>query len=445
MWKNLGLAALSALTVGTLVVSCSSSTSKDLCTERSVVCDAPQLCDPSDGICKCGGRGGVVCPTGFTCDSASNTCLSTRCANNDCSDKPGTACDQRDGLCKCGGTGGAVCATNEVCNPASGACEPLLNCNAVACPYLQTCDQATGTCQCGTAGCAAGQSCSVTAGSSAKVCVANACAGVTCAGSSVCDPADGECKCNGVTCQAGQACSCPAGSDGGCGATDRVCRTANGCDGVVCPNNHTACDPVDSKCKCPGPGGPVCAASQICTLLPTPQCSGGSQCVEADGGPRTCAGGTSCDPEDGLCKCGGARGVSCAPASTDGGTDPAQICVQSIDQQACRRPCDVNNPDCPTGQYCFFDSSAATPAAYCSAPTDSRAEGQGCTTATSCFSTDPGPHSLDCLGLVQGQTGLCRAYCELAAGNAGCIQVPVAQICSQIPGAPTGAGFCSPQ
>jgi hypothetical protein len=441
MWKNIAWASVAAVVVGAVTASCGGGP-KNVCLDRNVSCEAPLTCDPSDGICKCGGRGGVVCPSGFSCDPASNTCLSTRCARVDCSDKPGTSCDVLDGLCKCGGTGGLVCSDTEDCNPNAKACVPRINCTQVACPRNQVCDPATGQCMCAGARCSAGQSCSVNT-DGGKTCVNDACTGVTCTGNNVCDPSDGLCKCNGVVCQSGEACACPAGSDGGCAPDQLACRPGNACANVTCSNN-TTCDPVDGQCKCGGPGGPVCASNQICNLGPPAQCQGGAQCTLPDGGAKSCAGGTSCDPEDGRCKCGGRGGIVCLPENADGGVNPAEICVQNPVQQACRQPCDVRNPNCPPGTYCYYDSSAATPAAYCAAPTDSKAEGDACTVATACFSTSPTSRSLHCLGLVLGQTGICRAYCNVADGTQGCIQVPRPQTCLQIPQAPPGFGYCNP-
>lgn len=444
MWKNILLAAAAAGVVGGLTVSCGDGI-KNLCVDRNIRCDAPLTCDPGDGVCKCGGRGGVLCGEGFVCEPASNTCMPTRCTNVDCSDKPGTSCDVYDGQCKCGGTGGLTCGDAEVCNPIAKACAPQINCNEVACALNQVCDTATGKCLCGTTQCAAGQSCSIAGDGSSRACVADNCAGVSCTGATVCDPADGVCKCAGVVCQSGQACSCPANADGGCLDAQRTCRVSNLCANVTC-GNGTSCDPSSGACRCGGPGGPVCAANQICTLGPTPRCEGGQQCLNPDGGPKACLGGTSCDPEDGRCKCGGRGGVACAPAGgADGGSgEPAEVCVSNPTQQACRRPCDVRSPDCPTGTYCYFDSSAATPVSYCAAPSGSQEEDESCTAPTACFSTVPGARSLHCLGLALGSTGICRAYCDTAAGTAGCLQ-DRPRTCLAIPSAPSGTGYCNPQ
>src|SRR5687768_13955427 len=86
-------------------LSCSGA--KNDCLAKRTNCAAPLVCDPGDGICKCGGRGGVICPEGFACDAQTNTCQSSLCAKVTCGG--GTSCDVNDGKCKCGGTGGKVC------------------------------------------------------------------------------------------------------------------------------------------------------------------------------------------------------------------------------------------------------------------------------------------------------------------------------------------------
>lgn len=442
MWKNLSVAVLAAGVMAGVGASCG-NTPKNVCVDKNIRCAVPLICDPGDGVCKCGGRGGVVCPDGSSCDPVANTCVSKKCDNVDCTDKPGTSCDIIDGQCKCGGTGGTVCGASQLCNPNAKACVEVSNCNDVACPLNQTCDSASGHCRCGTGSCNAGETCTIDQ-SNQKVCVASNCTGVACSGTTVCDPTDGLCKCHGVVCQSGQACVCPNVSDAGCAAEVMTCQVSALCSNVRC-NNGTTCDPSDGQCKCGGPGGPVCASNQICNLGPPPHCAGGQQCVNPDGGAKVCAGGTSCDPEDGQCKCGGRGGVVCAPAGgNDGGSALAEICVANPVQRSCRRPCDVRSPDCDNGTYCYFDSSAATPASYCAAPTDSKGEDDACTTATACFSTVPGPRSLHCLGLALGQTGLCRAYCDTAAGTAGCLQ-DRPRTCLSIPMASMGTGYCNPQ
>lgn len=441
--KNVGL--LSALVGFALAFAvgapgCSGG-QRDLCSDNQVRCEGNLVCDPADGLCKCGGRGGVVCPSGFDCDQSSNTCVSTRCATVTCANQ--TSCDVNDGKCKCGGTGGTVCGENDSCDPVAKKCQAPIDCRQVSCPKNQTCDPSTGTCLCGADVCAPNRFCSVTT-SNQKTCVDSLCAGVTCAGATVCDPNDGVCKCNGAVCTAGDACQCPAGSDGGCADNLRSCRPSSACIGVSCDGGSN-CDPTDGQCRCGGPGGPACGAVQICALGPPAQCQGGNQCNLADGGVKNCGGGTSCDPEDGVCKCGGRGGTECRAPVTGPPADPGEVCVATSTSTRCRTPCDPKAPDCPAGEFCYFDSSAATPVAYCSPNTGTRAEGQSCQTATECFSTSPAPRSLHCLGLQQGQFGLCRSYCDTSQPTASCSQVPRPQTCLAIQGAQGGVGFCQPQ
>jgi hypothetical protein len=76
---------------------------------------------------------------------------------------------------------------------------------------------------------------------------------------------------------------------------------------------------------------------------------------------------------------------------------------------------------------------------YCAAPTGMGQLNDPCTSPTECYSGTQGGF---CYGLDMGTTGICKAYCDVAAGNAGCVQVPVSQSCQQIAGAPTGYGVC---
>jgi hypothetical protein len=50
-----------------------------------VECDDGLDCDPFDGLCKCGGEGGVVCPAGDAClAEPTPTCVATRCSEVTC-------------------------------------------------------------------------------------------------------------------------------------------------------------------------------------------------------------------------------------------------------------------------------------------------------------------------------------------------------------------------
>ncbi|MBL8951384.1 MAG: hypothetical protein JNK82_11435, partial [Myxococcaceae bacterium] len=145
----------------------------------------------------------------------------------------------------------------------------------------------------------------------------------------------------------------------------------------------------------------------------------------------------SCDPEDGKCKCGGRGGTVCGVA--DGGS-VGEVCVSTALQQSCRRPCSAIASDCTAPQQCFFDTAAATPVAYCAVPTGMQLENQACQRATACFSGMPA-RPQHCNGLTLNTTGICRPYCDTGAGMSGCLQVPMAQICTGIALAPSGSNY----
>jgi hypothetical protein len=429
-WMGLALALA--------LVGSSCGQSKNLCAERKVNCGEGLSCDPGDGVCKCGGRGGTVCGAGFACDSTTNTCLSNACAGVTCEGE--TSCDVRDGKCKCGGTGGTECAAGTVCHGALKSCVAASSCDQVACARNQVCNPTTGLCQCAGKTCLPGQFCSPAEGGG-STCVDDLCAGVSCSGGTVCDPADGVCKCHGVVCQSGQTCACNGrASLTSCASAERSCRASSACAGVNCAGG-TTCDPADGVCKCGGPGGAICSTQQVCVIGPPARCEGGAQCSIADGGTRACPGGTSCDPEDGRCKCGGRGGMTCKEATEN---EAAEVCVSSVFLQACRKPCDPRSPDCPTGTYCYVDSSLINPVAYCAAPTDTRQEEQSCVAPTACFVGNPAK-PLHCTGISLGTAGICHSYCDVAAGAVGCSQAPKAQNCLQIDGAPSGFGYCQPR
>ena len=163
-----------------------------------------------------------------------------------------------------------------------------------------------------------------------------------------------------------------------------------------------------------------------------------------------CPQGTSCDPEDGLCKCGGRGGEVCDDGS-DGGVE--ETCVQSYFSQVCRPKCDPLLQNCTTaGQYCFFDLSAKNPTAYCAAPTGNQDVGKSCVAATDCFTTMPSPRGLFCAGLGSfddpGTSGLCRQYCQTGVTGACPFSNGDALYCDPITGqgwsAPPGVGYCTP-
>jgi hypothetical protein len=320
--------------------------------------------------------------------------------------------DPLDCKCKCGTT---PCKPGEACDPVSLACYPASKCQGVTCGSGMACDPADGLCKCGGADCPTGQVCVKGA------CTADPCAGVHCVGGAVCDPADGVCKCGGSAgrqCAFGELCSCP-GVDP-CKDEERTCQVSARCTGVHC-DGGTTCDPDDGKCRCGGPGGPICLYGQSCDVT-TKACLGGDRCAGV-----VCTNGLSCDPEDGTCKCGGLNGVNGAVCQQ------GDICGHFTTLTSCVTPCDPRTQECDVGLACYFDIYARI--SYCGAA-GKNPEGAGCKTVTDCAK------GLHCQQ-KPGQTGSCRRYCNLPDGPAGCPQATAAQDCYQLEGAPDDVGSCN--
>jgi hypothetical protein len=377
----------------------------DLCVRFNVVCnDASGLvtCDPADGQCKCGGAlgNGIACGEGEVCTqptgSASPTCVSSACEDVTCDRYE--SCDPRDGVCKCGGV---ACAPGSTC--VDGTCQEDTLCKGVTCREGETCDPADGICKCGDDVCSVGQSCRTEGG--VTQCVGRLCVGNNCAEGTVCSPLDGLCHCGdqtGPVCSAGQACE--VGPDAGPG----TCAGTDICAGVVCQGG-TTCSPLDGQCRCGGydAAAPVCGEGQTCDQARR-QCLGGDLCAEVSCAPGS---NTSCDEEQGICKCGGTGGVVC--------TDE-QGCVANLGAPTCVTKCNPIQPGVEKdvcGQVgnqlkgCYY--SAADKIAFC-ADAGGSSDGQDCKTATDCGS---GHH---CVQASDGG-GTCRAYCNTtkATGTSG--------------------------
>ncbi len=247
------------------------------------------------------------------------------------------------------------------------------------------------------------------------------CAGVTCGDRSVCSPLDGFCRCGGQLCAPGSVCRCPQGQLT-CAQSAASCAAPAGCSSITCAVG-TLCDPIDGVCRCGGTEGPVCLSTEVCLTSPTPRCFDGT-CNPA------CSNGLSCDAEDGLCKCGGRGGVVCGTGES---------CISNPQGLSCHRSCDPRAPSCLAGSFCYFDSSASPPSAYCAPASATQAVDQACMKPTACFTTTPFPHGLLCLGLALGQTGVCRELCDLDAGTAACLSLTQ---CRTLPDAPAGLGYC---
>lgn len=396
-----------------------------------VTCTGGLTCDPADGLCKCGGEGGLVCAQGQVCDSKHLACVDPAIACEQVTCEGNTACDPADGQCKCGGSGGPVCAAGEICDPATRHCSSGTACTGVVCSGREVCDPTDAVCKCDGQVCGAGQICADTDGGG---CIASPCAGVHCTGSTTCDPADGQCKCGGAGgpfCGAGETCACTAvGADGGCDAASRACEGSTLCASVTCTGG-TVCDPADGVCKCGrgedgGAGGNICGSGQSCDPA-VGACIGGDRCRDV-----VCPGGTSCDPEDGQCKCGGQGGQVC-------GQD--QSCFQLQNGNACRTGCDPLMQNCPPNQACFFDESAIAATGYCAPPgtkTDLGNPPPLCNGPADCaqgYNCEP--------EVGRDFPGTCHRYCDTKQGANGCTN---SDVCVQVGnGAPVGLGQCKPQ
>lgn len=380
----------------------------------------------------------------IACGSEGEETVLDRCVDTVC--ERGMSCDQEDGVCKCGEE---LCRGTDVCKR-----EPNPHCVAVACEFVscergESCDNETGACSCNGISCEEGESCV-----DQRCITDDRCGGVSCDGELACDPIDGACKCEGVACEQGEICSdgvctfdrCLAvrcGPNSVCDPSDGICRcpSAGGeicqggeacvdsgegfhcaavdlCEDTFC-SGGTSCDPSDGLCHCGGFGvsGPVCAEEQTCI---DGACLGGLLCEPA-GIPLECDPGFSCDPADGVCKCGGAGGLSC---------DPEQRCLQSGSSFRCVSTCDplARDPGCGTRSGCYYEPQVLAGEAFCSSA-GTQAIGFECERSSNC---QPGHHC--------SSGGRCVAVCEVS--KADCSVVSPTAVCAGIVGGPAGMGYC---
>ncbi len=379
-----------------------------------VVCgDDPNVaCDPADGIYKCGfpeHAGAVACGPGQLCTvDPAPACTSGLCDLVTCTG--GQACDPGDGLCKCGS---APCGEGEQC--VQNTCVASNLCVGVTCGASEACDPADGLCKCGGAICTFGQSCQDGA------CTDDACAGVNCGPGTECNPDDGLCHCGGVdgdVCTTGQACV-DDGTTAYCDGVD-LCENAS----IRCQGG-TVCDPADGQCRCGGvgPTAPICGAGQTCDAT-LDQCLGGDQCTQPDGNPVECGNGTSCDPENGLCKCGGLGGDTCGNQ---------QVCVDISGAATCANPCSpIEQATCGEGAGCFFDPMQRSLGAFCATTGENPVpEGGNCSAVTECA---PGLHCV-----AAADANRCRPYCDTSS-ETPCDDEN--RICVPLAGAPQNVGVC---
>ena len=126
---------------------------------------------------------------------------------------------------------------------------------------------------------------------------------------------------------------------------------------VVCndASGLVTCDPVDGQCKCGGAlgNGIACARDEVCKQAPG---AASPTCVSTACENGTCDRYETCDPRDGLCKCGG---VECGPGATcvDGACQEATLCdgVTCRDGETCDPAdgvCKCGDDVCSVGQTC---------------------------------------------------------------------------------------------
>jgi hypothetical protein len=399
-WKQGALVAVMLSTSLSLTACSSKESTAQPC--DGVQCQPGEVCDASDGICKCGGISGRACSEFEQCNASTLSCeLLDRCFLVSCVRE--MVCDPADGLCKCGAE---QCGPGTVCSPQDRTCITRSPCEGVACAAGLSCDEDEGRCKCGGTGgalCDVGQRCE------SGACVADLCASVTCTGGTVCNPGDGKCHCgetSGDVCLYGQTCV----------PVQKKCQTSTLCAGVRCPGG-ASCDPADGQCRCGGAGGPVCGPNQSCDIAQQ-RCVGGDQCFN-----KTCPANTVCDPEDGSCRCGSAGTVCTAQQVCLGDTDASRVCRTSCDP--------VNLTPCENTESCGYDIT--TKLSLCAYP-GARAEGAACDVNTQCG------RGLGCVALSGTIDKACRAYC---ARPDGACEDPT-RSCRTFAGAPATLGACMP-
>jgi hypothetical protein len=457
-----------------------------------VTCATAQACDPTDGVCKCGGeegatggaggsgQNGVVCSSTETCNATLQACVSNACASTPACTN-GQACDPADGVCKCGA---APCAAGELCDPNSQTCQGTAACIGVVCPAGMSCDSSDGSCRCGGAACSTGEGC-IDGG-----CAVDPCFGVNCTGAST--PGTPGNSCYGGICRCGGADGPVCDTGQLCVGGTKTCQPAALCEGTSCEPG-AICGPSDGLCHCGAIDGPVCAGGAICVLVATG--GDGGSAVDAgskdagtgvtDGGHAAdagsgsggssgssgalvgrclggnlCAGiscptGESCDQGSGTCLCGadaGLAGFSCSSTQycgiAPGATAPT-----------CLTPCNpydqppfTSSPDCPKTsglpdasvvQSCYYlDNLDAT---LCQAEGPGL-DGDSCNSSTDCTS------GYGCFAPAIGSDAggsACWGYCDTFLGGVHGCQIIGRQCLQQAEvslsdGGTLGIGACEP-
>jgi len=355
-----------------------------------VLCDGALECDEADGLCKCGGALGRFCGEAEICvGDTFPQCISPLCDFVAC--ERGMSCNARLGECLCGET---RCEEDERCS--GGSCTKSSHCEASGCDRGMSCDLLDGVCKCGEASCDEPQVCVL------GQCVIDPCAGVSCAANSSCNPQDGTCHCgslSGAICNTGEACL----------ETDEAfsCGISTLCDGKSC-GGGTVCDPDDGSCRCGGVGNahPSCTPEEVCV---DGRCRGGLLC-EPEGVPTVCERGSSCDPADGRCRCGGAGGEECLAD---------EVCVHLEDGSSCQRPCSyLEIPSaCQPPQACYAMVEGAEVVEFCFQEGQAQL-GDRCVDASDCRG-----------GMSCSQEERCVPSCDLGDGADYCSRIGAALVC----------------
>jgi hypothetical protein len=396
--RTAAVSAVLALGLVLNVAACSSKSAAKTTPCDSVKCQPGEVCDASDGVCKCGSANGRACTELEQCNPGTLSCeLLDRCTLVTCA--RGMVCDASDGQCRCGTS---TCDLGTVCAPQQKTCVPEDACAGVTCVAGLACDPGDGQCKCGGVGgaaCAAGERCDQ------MKCSSDPCASVACPSGSTCDPSDAQCHCGGTggeICLYGQTCQ----------AAQKKCQVSTLCATAQCVGG-TSCDPVDGLCHCGGSTGPVCGTSQTCDLAKH-VCLGGDHCMNV-----TCPTNTVCNSEDGTCHCG-----SLGPICTSD-----QACITNgSGTSTCRQTCDpVSQTPCDASSACVYSLNLSL--SLCGAP-GSGHEGDLCGATSECG------RGLACA--VQGFNGYCRAYCQQPDG----VCADPVQTCHALDGAPSTLGAC---
>lgn len=355
-----------------------------------VLCEGGMQCDEADGLCKCGGPLGKICGELERCvGDLFPQCVSPLCDFVAC--ERGMSCHPRLGECLCGEE---RCGEEELC--VEGRCRAVAHCERSGCERGMSCDALDGSCKCGEGTCDPLEICM------AGQCVTDPCAGVSCGANSSCNPTDGVCRCGsleGEICNSGEAC---VSRDEGF-----FCDVSTLCDLASC-GGGAVCDPDDGSCRCGGVGSdhPICTDDEVCI---EGRCRGGLLCEPAEG-PTICERGSSCDPGDGRCRCGGAGGEECSDT---------EICVHLEEGASCLAACSLYEfpSGCAAGEACYPIAIELEVFAYCS-PEGYGQLGGRCLDASDCRG-----------GLNCSPDQLCTQTCDLRDGEGFCGRIGVGLVC----------------